>query len=165
MFIPKIPDNRLSDKIKRLTELCKKQAKEYGEDATWFKPSVSDAVIEKWEKGNNIVLPSSYKCWLNFSGKACVRNYLAYFYDISEFIFDNDIVGKDLIIIGELWGDGELLCFSKINGTMIVFDHGEAEIIEDFEEILDELIRILEGESSISEEMDDLLLSMLNESK
>ena len=163
MLMPKIPENRLSDKIKQLTKLCEKDVKEYGEDSSWFKSSTSEGRIYEWEINNKFVLPGSYKCWLDFTSKACIRNNLAFFYDISDFIFDDETVGKDYIIIGELWGDGELLCISKLNHTLVVLDHGEEKVMDDFGEVLDELIRVLKGESGISKEMDDLLLSMLED--
>ena len=163
MFIPKIPENRLSDKIKQLTKLCEKDVKEYGEDSSWFKSSTSKGRIYEWEINNKFVLPDSYKCWLDFTSEARVRSNLAFFYDISDFVFDDETVGKDYIIIGELWGDGELLCISKLNHTLVVLDHGEEEVMDDFGEVLDELIRVLKGESGISKEMDDLLLSMLED--
>lgn len=164
MYIPKIPNNSLMKEIKRITELCKSKINEYGEDSSWFEPGMSDVDIYNWESSNNISIPTSYKEWLLFSEESQIRNNLARFYKPDDFLFNISGIPNDLIIVGELMGDGELLCISKSDNKLVVVDHDDIEDA-DFREILKDIIRILEDKSGLSMDMQESLMKMVNESK
>lgn len=164
MYIPKIPNNSLTKEIKRITELCESKINEYGEDSSWFEPGMSEADIHDWEISNNILIPSLYKEWLLFSEESQIRNNLARFYKPDDFLSNINRIPNDLIIVGELMGDGELLCISKSDNKLVVVDHDNIEDA-DFREILKDIIRILEDKSGLSMDMQELLMKMLNESK
>ena len=68
--------------------------------------------IQKWETENNIKLPTIYREWLLFSEESLIRNDLAHFYRLDDFKYNVIDVSPDLIVIGEIFGDGELICLS-----------------------------------------------------
>ena len=164
MYIPKIPNNSLTKEIKRITELCESKINEYGEASSWFEPGLSETDIHDWEISNNILIPSLYKEWLLFSEKSQIRNNLAHLYKPDDFLINISEIPNDLIIVGELMGDGELLCISKSDNKLVVVDHDNIEDA-DFREILKDIIRILEDKSGLSIQMQELLMKMLNQSK
>lgn len=164
MYIPKIPNNSLTKEIKRITELCESKINEYGEDSSWFESGLSEADIHNWESTNNISIPTLYKEWLLFSEESQIRNNLARFYKPDDFLSNINRIPNDLIIVGELMGDGELLCISKSDNKLVVVDHDTIEDT-DFREILKDIIHILDDECGLSIQMQELLMKMVNESK
>ena len=107
-----IPHNSLMEKIKELVRLCKQIASDYGDDASWFKQPASDEMIFNWENKHNIFIPETYKEWLSFTNEAQIRNSLAHFYGPDKFVMNSGDLPEDLIVIADLIGDGEQLCFS-----------------------------------------------------
>ena len=105
-----------------------------------------------------------YKEWLLFSEKSQIRNNLAHLYKPDDFLINISGIPNDLIIVGELMGDGELLCISKSDNKLVVVDHDNIEDA-DFREILKDIIRILEDKSGLSMDMQELLMKMLKQSK
>ena len=165
MFIPEIPNNSITKELKKLTRLCEKKAKDYGVDSSWFKPAKFEKDIQKWEKDNNIILPDTYKEWLLFSEESLIRNNVARFYKLDDLKFNELKDEPDLIVIGEIYGDGELICLSKVENVFYIFDHGDLEEKKDFRDIILEIIRILEEKSSLSPKMQDLLMKMVENKK
>ena len=66
-----------------------------------------------------------------------------------------------MIVIADLIGDGEQLCFSKMTRDFVWVDHGELEIIDDFGAVLSEIIRMLKPQSCLSPKMEELLMNMV----
>lgn len=155
-----ILSNSLTKKIKELVDLCQKNESDYGEGASWFKEPTPNEIITKWENEHNILIPETYKEWLSFTNEAQIRNTLAHFYGPDKFITNNTGLSEDLIIIADLSGDGEQLCFSKKDRNFIWTDHGKSESIFDFGDVLDEVIRILKQQSCLSPKMEELLIKM-----
>jgi len=165
MYIPEIPNNSIAKELKKLTALCEKKIADYGENSSWFKSPMIENDIRKWEAGNNIKLPTTYREWLLFSEEAFIRNNLAHFYRLDDFKYNVIDVSHDLIVIGEIFGDGEMICLSKSKNSFYIFDHGELEEQEDFRDILKEIIRLLDDKSSLSPKMQDLLMQMVKDKK
>ncbi len=137
MFIPQIPDNSLTDKIKEIADLAG-QLKDIRR-FVFNEPASNDDII-KWEKANHISIPESYADWLRFSNGSVIRGTIAEFYGLNEIEINADGFPEDYVIIGELVGDGVLICFSKESGTIFTDDHGEITEYDDFGEILEEVI-------------------------
>ena len=155
-----IPINSLTNKIKKLVDLCQKNESDYGVGSSWFKEPTPNEIITKWENEHNILIPETYKEWLCFTNEAQIRNTLAHFYGPDKFVTNSMGLSEDFVVIADLSGDGEQLCFSKTNGNFIWIDHGEIETISDFSDVLDEIIRILKPESCLLPKMEELLIKM-----
>ena len=137
MFIPQIPDNSLTDKIKEIADLAG-QLKDIRR-FVFNEPASNDDII-KWEKANNISIPESYADWLRFSNGSVIRGTIAEFYGLNEIEINADGFLEDYVIIGELVGDGVLICFSKESETIFTDDHGAITEYDEFGEILEEVI-------------------------
>lgn len=156
-----IPNNSLTEKIKDLVRICEQIAADYGDDASWFKQPTSDEVVSNWENKNNDFIPETYKEWLSFTNEAQIKNTLAHFYGPDKFVMNSIGLSEDLIVIADLVGDGEQLCFSKITKDFVWIDHCDLEIINDFGDVLSEIIRMLKPQSCLSPKMEELLLNMV----
>ena len=110
---------------------------------------------------NNFKKQETYKEWLSFTNEAQIRNSLAHFYGPDKFVMNSGDLPEDLIVIADLIGDGEQLCFSKITRNFVWVDHGELEIIDDFGAVLSEIIRMLKPKSCLSPEMKESLMNMV----
>ncbi len=160
-----IPNNSLAEKIKEIVHLCEQISHDYGEEASWFMQPTSSKEISSWENEHNICIPDTYKEWLDFTNEAQIRNTLAHFYGPSKFILNPVDLPTDMVIVADLVGDGEQLCFSKTTRNFFWADHGELEEFSDFGAVLTEIIRMLKPQSNLSSKMEDLLMKMVNEEK
>lgn len=149
MKTPRIPDNRLKEKIEQLIRLCEKVEDDYGTHAFTFGNGLSDTEIKRWETEIGIRIPASCKDWLQFSGSSKICGNLAIFSSPDAFIIQNNKkpcdVPDDCIVIGTLGGWGVSLCFSAATGEIMYIDHGEQCVVSDFGEILDWVINLLEA--------------------
>ncbi len=137
MYIPEVPINSLTKEIKEIVDLVE-QLKE-NRRFVFNEPALNDDII-KWEKTNNVSIPKSYADWLRFSNGSIIRGSLAEFYGLNEIEINVDGFPEDYVIIGELVGDGVILCFSKESGKIFTDDHGKVAEYDNFNEILEELI-------------------------
>jgi hypothetical protein len=157
--------NSLYEEIREILYWSKRLIPEYGDTASRFGPPVSEDEITKWEESNGIIIPESYKEWLRFSCDSQIRNTLAHFSRPNDFEINNPSLPEDLVVIGWLIGDGEILCFSKNTGLLVRYFEGNCdETFKNFASILHQTIQMMNGEG-LSKESEDLLLSMARENK
>lgn len=136
MNIPNIPNNSLTHEITELVGICEELHEEY---TFMFCEPASEEALAAWENENGIKLPESYKDWLRFSNGAVIRDSLARFYSLNALEVKNELF-DDLVVIGELIGDGERLCFSKSTGKIVRNNHGEEREYEDFKSFLTRMV-------------------------
>ena len=136
MNIPNIPNNSLTREITELVGICEELHEEY---TFMFCEPVSEEALAAWENENGIKLPESYKDWLRFSNGAVIHDNLAHFYSLNALEVKNELF-DDLVVIGELIGDGERLCFSKSTGKFVRNNHGEEREYEDFKSFLTRMV-------------------------
>ena len=162
----RIPENNgLKAEIEEILKLCKESEAEYGEKASYFNEPVSEQEMTEWEEANGVKIPESYKEWLRFTGKCRIVSNTATFWGPKE--FHSNFVPEDLVVIGEMIGDGEVVCFSKRNGHIIGFFEGKIdEEYENFKGLLNEIMRML-GKKQKSDEEEaaeiELMLKKLEE--
>lgn len=156
-----VPENNsLKEEIVEILRLCDKAKEEYGEKSSYFEPGIEESEMIAWEEANGIKIPESYKEWLRFSSRCQIRQTLAGF----SFPRFSEIVPSDYVIIGWLIGDGEVLCFSKSNGNFIRYFEGMVnDEFSDFKDMLNEVIRMLEGRRKVSMEEKMQMLARLAE--
>ncbi len=134
MFVPEIPNNGLKKEITEIIQLSKLLEKEYT-----FKYSfpATKEEIKIWEEQYNITIPESLKNWLLFSNGSDIRQGLMITYSLSGFIINCDNISEDIVIVGEVIGDGEYIGFSKKAGKILWIDHGKIKEFEKFNSILE----------------------------
>ncbi len=144
-----IQKNSLQEEISKLQELCKRmEDKEMNE--SWFDSPATKEEILDWERTNGITIPESYKEWLRFSDGSQIFTNIARFYGVKEIVANKKYIPEDLANIGELIGDGELLCFSKTTGKIIRLFEGRRREFDSFKEIILDLIQM--GKSELGED-------------
>ena len=137
-----VPNNSLSSEINTILRLMKElQGKRYFE----FSPATSFDEISEWENQNSITIPQGYRDWLMFSNGSTIHGSLAEFYGINKIKIGLADMQKNSVIIGNVTGDGERLCFSSKNGDFFTFFHGEVNKYDSFNDILLSLIEDIEG--------------------
>ena len=140
MVVPNIPNNSLTEEIKEIIRLCKILESVY---KFQFHAAATEEEISKWENEHGITIPESYKDWLRFSNGSIIANETAHFYGTKMIGCDDEYVPNEYVVIGSLIGDGELLCFSKINGNIVSIDHGKVFEYGDFKNYLRFMISII----------------------
>lgn len=103
-----------------------------------------------WEERNRAKIPGSYKEWLRFSGKCRIAGNTATFWGPNE--FHSEYVPEGLVIIGEINGDGEVVCFSKNEGVFVRVFEGKTTEINDFACVLKEIIKLMDDKPILSQE-------------
>lgn len=157
----RVPENNsLKAEIEEILKLCKESEEEYGEDSSYFKEPVSEQEMTDWEEANGVKIPESYKEWLRFTGKCRIASNMATFWGPKE--FHSKYVPEDLIVIGEMVGDGELVCFSKESGELIRFFEGENNgTYKDFGGILNDVINSSKADGGLSDDAIMLFMKMV----
>lgn len=161
----RVPENNsLKAEIEEILKLCKEAEVEYGENSSYFNEPISEQEMTDWEEENGVKIPESYKEWLRFTGKCRIVSNTATFWGPEK--FHSDIVPEELVVIGEMIGDGEVVCFSKETGEFIRFFEGrENGIYKDFEGILKVIIRSLSDECVLPDEALMLFAKLLMENE
>lgn len=135
--------NMLKAEIKELLERCEK----YDIDnemtgGSFFAEPITEEKMLKWEAETGIEVPKTYKEWLRFTEKSRIAQNTAMFWGTDE--FHSKYVPEDLIVIGEMVGDGEVVCFSKETGEFVSFFEGRiGKRYSDFRGVLNEVLRML----------------------
>lgn len=156
----KIPEgNSLKSEIEEIVKLC---VEKENESTSYFKEPVAEGDMEKWENENDIKIPETYKEWLRFSNGSQIDGSTATFLGVDRIVVNSKYIPEDLVIIGHLIGDGEVLCFSKETGKFVRFFEGrENGMFDNFNEVLKKIIRLVSGESSITDEkIQEMLLKV-----
>lgn len=157
----RIPENNsLKTEIEEILKLCKESEAEYGEKASYFNEPVSEQEMTEWEEANSVKIPESYKEWLRFTGKCRIVSNTATFWGPKE--FHSNFVPEDLVVIGEMVGDGEVVCFSKSSGEFVRFFEGrENGIYKEFNSFLKVIMRTLSNESILPDDALKLFAELL----
>jgi len=145
MYIPEIPENSLINEIKEIINLAirldgiKRFAFNY--------PAIDSQIIEV-EKTINYTLPDEYKDFLKFSNGITLNNFTADFYTIDEIVSTYNVekeesFPEDYIIIADIIGDGEILCFSGRSGKFVMCFGCEERIFDTFKAFLKYIIKFI----------------------
>lgn len=143
MYIPEIPQNSLTEEITQIAELSKKLEDE-GYYFEFLQPEDEEKIIS-WEKENSIIIPESVKDWLRFTRGAIIADDIARIGGINGFESGCDYVPDEMVIIGQIIGDGQLIVFSKETGKIMWETHADIIKFNSFASFLNEVvIRMLE---------------------
>ncbi len=133
-----IPENTLKKQITEILELEHALQEKY----TYNSP-VSEEELSLWEHETNIKIPESIKDWLRFANGSKIQNNTMVTYELVDFVYRNNDISEDFVIIGNVIGDGQFIGFSKETGKILWEDHGEIHEYKTMKELLEEIIEIL----------------------
>ncbi|MBE5875525.1 MAG: SMI1/KNR4 family protein [Lachnospiraceae bacterium] len=161
----RVPENNsLKAEIEEILKLCKESEEEYGDKASYFNEPVSEQEMTEWEEANGVKIPESYKEWLRFTGKCEIVSNTATFWGPKE--FNSDYVPEDLVVIGEMIGDGEMVCFSKESGEFVRFFEGhENGTYKVFNDVLKVIIRTKKVDGGLSDDAKILFMKLVLENR
>lgn len=157
-----LQENNMKKEFDEIVKLCEEAIPEYGERASYFMEPATEEEILEWEKVANVSMPESYKSWLRLTKDCQIRQTLA------EFYFPNvnqpEYVPEDYVMIGNVIGDGEIVCFSKSNGNFITYFEGNIKgEFDDFRGVLVKIISMLTGDLGVTMDEKMLMLEKLKE--
>lgn len=154
-------NNMLKEDFEEIVRLCKEAEEEGRESESYFDEPATDEEIQEWERQTNITIPESYKEWLKLTSYCQLCQTTASFHIPN--VEQPEFIPEDYVIIGQVVGDGEVVCFSKSTGEFITYFEDEVdETYEDFRAVLKEVKRKVKGESYLSEETIKAALAKLN---
>ncbi len=161
MYIPEISENCLKSQLEELVYIVKKiEADEDIDEENKldlifrFNPPATDEEISMAEKSLGVSMPKGYKEFLLFSNGTQLCGHLAEFHNISRVVSmdkweKTPDFPSDYVMIADIIGDGEILCFSKDNGEFISYFDGREyrykNFTEAFNDILSDIHEKVEG--------------------
>ena len=138
-----IPENNLLKKeIEEIVRLCEELD---DIDGSEFSLPATKEQIDTFEKDTGIEIPPLYKEWLEFTASCDIFGGLVQLFMPSADGYYNKYVSDDYVVIGTMIGDGEKICFSKITGKIVRYNHGNVSEMKDFRSVLNWIIENLEG--------------------
>lgn len=129
----------ISEKFMEIKELCDRLS---DKDRSFFDEPMKEDEILTWEEEKKVAIPEQYKEWLMKSGKCDILGTVASFYKPRE----SEYIPEGYMKIGDLMGDGEILCISNDGKRIVSFDHGDEEEYNEFVDVLNLVIEILKME-------------------
>ena len=132
-----IPENNsLKSKIEELYEWCDKRDNDDELGKTYFNEPIDEDKLNKWEEANGVKIPETYKEWLRFTEKCLIDGSSAMFWGTDD--FHHNFMPDNLTVIGEMSGDGEVVCFSNDNGEFMGYYEGDITYrTNDFSQVID----------------------------
>ena len=159
-----IPEkNSLKEEIRSLLEWCEKKESEGELGRTFFDAPIEEDKMTKWEEKNGVKIPESYKEWLRFSEKCWIDGTTAAFWGPDE--FHSEYVQEDLVVIGAVIGDGEVVCFSKETGEFVRLFESRRTGYKSFDEIVSFICKTIDASPILSEEEYHELLEKIKAKK
>jgi len=149
IFIPEVPNNSLKSELEQIVFLARTavNSEAYEEELLTFEfnPPASEDEINKLEADLDIVFEEDYKDFLRFSNGAILCFNAAEFYNLDDVNSlakqeKEDDFPKDYIILGEVVGDGEVLCYSKNNRNYISYFEGRKKVYDSLIDFLNAVI-------------------------
>ena len=155
----RIENNSLKEEIEQILELCD-DAKAANKDSSFFDIPIDEVEMSSWEQETGITIPESYKEWLRFSGNSSISGVSADFWGPKH--FHSQYVPDEFVVIGEMIGDGEVVCFSKETKHFIEYFENEIQAeYEDFNGVLNEVIRLLMEKLGKPQKMDQEMMDQM----
>ena len=110
-----------------------------------FHPPASETEIQELEQHLQVSLPEDYKNFLRFSNGARLNHFTAELYSVAEIISFSDMKKADwfpaeYVMLADIIGDGEVLCFSKKTKKIVRYFDGEEKEFETFTDFLEDMI-------------------------
>ncbi len=132
----RIGKNPLKATLKSFVELCEEEAPNWGYDNVIVGDPVSREKIQEWESKNGISLPESYIHFLTFANGISLSSCNQELYGLEGIVLFEEYIEEDYMIIGNMIGDGTMICLSKSSGEVYIEDHGSYTKKGDFHDFL-----------------------------
>lgn len=141
----RINENPLKKTLLKIVNLCEEKGPVYGYKNTIIAKPATEDDITAWEMEHGISLSDNYKHFLRFANGIQFFGSSEYISGLKGLNPTDEYLEADYIHMGEMIGDGTMICMSKTNGRVYVVDHGEYEDKGDFAEFLEYYAEFIEG--------------------
>lgn len=160
-----IPENNsLKSKIEELYEWCDKRDNDDELGKTYFNEPIDEDKLNKWEEANGVKIPETYKEWLRFTEKCLIDGSSAMFWGTDD--FHHNFMPDNLTVIGEMSGDGEVVCFSNDNGEFMGYYEGDITYrTNDFSQVIDQIFERNSAWGGLSKEYIELFMEFCERNK
>lgn len=160
-----VPENNsLKKEIKEMLSWLDKKEADNELGRTTFAPACTEEKMAAWESANGIKIPESYKEWLRFTEECTIDGTTAQLFGPDH--FRTDYVPENLIVIGEVVGDGEQVCFDKKTGEIVTWFEGARNFqFGEFSGFLKEINKRLSGRLVINKKSAELFMQFMKEAK
>lgn len=128
-----------------LINLCEERGAAYGYKNTKFGKPVMAEEIAVWEQENGIILPKDYADFLKFANGGQLLNDRERIFGLQEICVEAEFLEPDYMHVGNMIGDGTMICMSKTTGKVYIEDHGEYDDKGSFTEFLQYFTDFLSG--------------------
>lgn len=105
-------------------------------DNSIFAKPATETVLNMWEEENGIKIPETYRRWLQLSKYSNICGGLVELFMPSANGYYSRLVPQEYVVIGNIIGDGERICFLKTTGEFVRYDHGRVTKVGDLENII-----------------------------
>lgn len=139
----RVNDNLLKDILVKVVDLCEEKGPVYGYKNTIIGKPVTDDEITAWEQEQGIALPEQYKQFLHFANGIQFFGSSEYISGLKGLRVSDEYLDADYIYMGEMIGDGTMICMSKTNGRIYIADHGAYEDKGEFADFLEYFVDFL----------------------
>lgn len=141
----RIKGNPLEKMLLKMVDLCEEKGPIYGYKNTVISKPATEEEITSWEKEQGLLLPDSYKAFLKFANGVQLFGRSEYIAGLQGLNPSEEYPGANYVLMGEMIGDGTMICLSKSDGHVYIEDHGEYEDKGDFAKFLEYFLDFLEG--------------------
>ena len=129
---------------------------------TYFNEPIDEDKLNKWEEANGVKIPETYKEWLRFTEKSLIDGSSAMFWGTDD--FHHNFMPDNLTVIGEMSGDGEVVCFSNDNGEFMGYYEGDITYrTNDFSQVIDQIFERNSAWGGMSKEAMELFMKFCEE--
>ena len=157
--IPK--NNSLKEEIEEIIKICEEAHQNNEECISTFEEPITEKEMTDWEEKNNIQIPELYKEWLRFSRNCELKDGIVNLWGPRDFSLE--LIKEDLVIVGDMIGDGEMICFLKTTGEFqTVFGYSDRKSAS-FKEFLKKVIIVLEPKGRVKKTDSSVLLARIEE--
>ena len=172
LFLEEREDNKyvykdrdtIKSKIEELYEWCDKRDNDDELGKTYFNEPIDEDKLNKWEEANGVKIPETYKEWLRFTEKCLIDGTSAMFRGTDD--FHHNFMPDNLTVIGEMSGDGEVVCFSNDNGEFMGYYEGDITYrTNDFSQVIDQIFERNSAWGGLSKEDIELFMEFCERNK
>lgn len=125
--------NELRELYEKIQQLCEKLS---DVDQSIFEEGAVEEELFEWQLQNGVKMPDEYMQWLQMSKYVNICGGLLELFMPSVNGYYGSLVSPEYVVIGNIIGDGERICYSRATGKFVRYDHGTAIKLKDFKDIL-----------------------------
>lgn len=137
--------NFMKKEFDEIVQLCEGKIEEYGDHASYFLEPAKEEEILEWERQTGTEMPEDYKEWLKLTSACQMCSTIAslFFPEIVQPSF----LPEEYVLIGNVVGDGEVLCFSKDTKKYVTYFEGKVNLeYDNLKSFLNSVKRDIKGE-------------------